>query len=50
MNLRIFVALATTAMLLLVLAQAQQSHWAAADDNTAKYIIDMERKWAEGVR
>lgn len=30
-------------------AAAQQSHWAAADDKTANYIIDMERKWAEGV-
>jgi uncharacterized protein DUF4440 len=28
---------------------AQQSHWAAADDKTAKFMIDMERKWAEGV-
>ena len=37
------------AMLLLVEAHAQQSHWASADDKTAKYIIDMERKWAEGV-
>jgi hypothetical protein len=49
MNLRIFVALPTTTMLLLVPAHAQQSHWASADDSTAKYIIDMERKWAEGV-
>ncbi len=30
-------------------AHAQESHWASADDKTAKYIIDMERKWAEGV-
>jgi hypothetical protein len=30
-------------------ALAQQSHWASPDDPTAKYIIDMERKWAEGV-
>lgn len=28
---------------------AQQSHWAPADDTTARYIVDMERKWAEGV-
>ena len=28
---------------------AQQSHWAAADDKTAMFMIDMERKWAEGV-
>jgi len=48
MRLTIFAA-ATAAMLLLVQAQAQQSRWAPADDQTAKYIIDMERKWAEGV-
>jgi hypothetical protein len=29
--------------------QAQQSHWATADDKTAKFMVDMERKWAEGV-
>lgn len=28
---------------------AQESHWASADNKTAQYIIDMERKWAEGV-
>jgi hypothetical protein len=54
MNLRIcseaIGAVATWAMLLLVpAAQAQQSHWASTDDKTAKYIIDMERRWAEGV-
>ena len=49
MNSRILVALLTAAMSLPVLAHAQQSRWAAADDDTAKYIIDMERKWAEGV-
>lgn len=42
-------ALGTAAALLLALAYAQQSHWAAADDQAAKYIIDMERQWAEGV-
>ena len=30
-------------------ASAQQSHWAALDDKTAQFMIDMERKWAEGV-
>jgi Domain of unknown function (DUF4440) len=30
-------------------AHAQQSHWATSDDKTAKFMIDMERKWAEGV-
>jgi hypothetical protein len=43
------VAVPTLAVLLLIPAQAQQSHWASADDKTAKYIVDMERKWAEGV-
>ncbi len=47
MALRIF-AVATIAVLLLAPASAQQSHWASADDPAAKYIIDMERKWAEG--
>jgi uncharacterized protein DUF4440 len=53
MNLRSFSgaigAVATGVMLLLVPAgHAQQSRWASADDKTAKYMIDMERKWAEG--
>ena len=48
MHLRILVA-ATAIVLLLVQAHAQQGRWASADDQTAKYIIDMERKWAEGV-
>src|SRR5260370_4016945 len=30
-------------------AYSQQSHWATPDDKTAKFMIDMERKWAEGV-
>ena len=48
MHLRILAA-ALAAALLLVPAHAQQSHWASADDKTAQYIIDMERKSAEGV-
>jgi len=48
MNLRIC-AVAIAAALLLVPSRAQQSFWASADDQTAKYIIEMERKWAEGV-
>ena len=48
MHLRVF-AVAIAARLLLVPAYAQQSHWSPADDKTAKYIIEMERKWAEGV-
>jgi hypothetical protein len=47
MHFRFFAA--ASALLMLTSAQAQQSHWAAADDQTAKYIIEMERKWAEGV-
>ena len=48
MHLRICV-MAIGWALLLVPGRAQQSHWASADDKTAKYIIEMERKWAEGV-
>src|SRR5246127_4895039 len=48
MRLRIF-AVAVAATLLLATAHAQQSHWASPDDKIAKYIIEMERKWAEGV-
>ena len=42
-------ASAIAATVLLVPAFAQQSHWAATNDKTAQYIIEMERKWAEGV-
>jgi hypothetical protein len=48
MCLRVFAA-AIAPTLLLVPVYAQQSHWASADDKTAQYIIEMERKWAEGV-
>src|SRR5271165_878152 len=41
--------LATCAVVLMTTAYAQQSHWATPDDKTAKFMIDMERKWAEGV-
>ena len=41
--------IAIAAIFLFNTAQAQQSHWAATNDPTAKYIVDMERKWAEGV-
>ncbi|HUX43707.1 MAG TPA: nuclear transport factor 2 family protein [Terracidiphilus sp.] len=47
-NLRILAA-AAAAVWLLVPVCAQQSHWASANDKTAQYMIDMERKWAEGV-
>ena len=49
MNKRTFALAAATIVLLVAPAHAQQSHWASPDDRTAKYIIDMERKWAEGV-
>jgi hypothetical protein len=42
-------ASAIAVTLLVVSGSAQQSHWASAGDKTAKYIIEMERKWAEGV-
>lgn len=48
MHARIFaMALAGIAGLLPV--AAQQSHWAEANDPTAQFIIESERKWAEGV-
>ena len=43
------ICLATCVAFLMNAAYAQQSHWDTADDKTAKYMIDMERKWAEGV-
>jgi len=46
---RIF-ASAVAAAQLLVPASAQRGHWASPDDKTAQSIIEMERKWAEGVR
>jgi len=39
----------TCAVFLTTVAHAQQSHWATADDKNAKFMIEMERKWAEGV-
>ena len=48
MHLKI-VTVTTAIVLLFIPAHAQQSRWASADDKSAKYIIDMERKWAEGV-
>jgi hypothetical protein len=48
MHLRVF-ATTIAATLSFVPVYAQQSHWSSADDKTAKYMIEMERKWAEGV-
>jgi|SRR5579859_2736194 len=42
-------AFSIAATLLLVPASAQQSHWASPGDKAAKYLVEMERKWAEGV-
>jgi hypothetical protein len=36
-------------VVLMTSANAQQSRWATSDDKTAKFMIGMERKWAEGV-
>ena len=41
--------LITCVVVLMTAAYAQQSHWATPDDKTAKFMIDLERKWAEGV-
>src|ERR1700675_1195350 len=41
--------LVTCVVVLMTAAYAQQSHWATPDDRTAKFMIDMERKWAEGI-
>src|ERR1700693_395468 len=41
--------LVTCVVVVTTTGYAQSSHWAAADDKTAKFMIDMERKWAEGV-
>jgi hypothetical protein len=49
MNLRILAVAIAPILMLVPPAHAQQSHWASANDKTAKYIVDMERKWAEGV-
>jgi len=43
------ICLAMCVVVFMTAAQAQQSHWATPDDKTAKFMIDMERKWAEGV-
>lgn len=48
MNSRIFAAPLATLVFFIPL-YAQQSHWASPNDKTAQYIVDMERKWADGV-
>ncbi len=43
------ICVATCVVVFMIAAYAQQSHWATSDDKTAKFMVDMERKWAEGV-
>jgi Domain of unknown function (DUF4440) len=43
------ICLVPCVIVVISVTQAQQSHWASPDDKTAKFMIDMERKWAEGV-
>ena len=45
----LFLVVALCSGLVSTSVYAQQSHWASSDDKTAQYMIDMERKWAEGV-
>jgi len=40
-------ALAVFAIMTAVVAHGQQGKWASADDQSAKYMIDAERQWAE---
>lgn len=42
-------AVVAMAVVLITPLYAQKSHWAAPDDKTAQFMIDQERKWAEGV-
>ena len=37
----------SVSLLFSTLAHAQESHWAAPNDATAKMLIDWERQWAE---
>jgi hypothetical protein len=46
---RLRILLLMCVVVLITAAYAQQSHWATPDDKTAQFMIDMERKWAEGV-
>ena len=39
--------LAIFAIMTAVAAHGQQARWVSADDQTAKYMIDSERQWAE---
>ena len=39
----------TYVLVFVTAACAQQSHWAEPGDKSAMFMVDMERKWAEGV-
>lgn len=41
--------IAAAAMAAVLPAAAEQSHWAATNDPTARFIIEGERKWNEGI-
>ena len=47
MSFKPITALMLFTLILTGVAHAQQGRWAAADDATAKFIIDAERQWAE---
>jgi Domain of unknown function (DUF4440) len=47
MTLKPIVTSAVFAIIAVAVVHAQQGRWAAADDATAKFIIDAERQWAE---
>ena len=41
------VVLLVVTIIAVVVVHAQQGQWAAADNSTAKYLVDAERQWAE---
>jgi hypothetical protein len=47
MRLKPVMAFVVLAVISIAAALGQQAHWAAADDPTAKFIVDAERQWAE---
>jgi len=47
LNLLMRMTVASLVLLTVVAAHGQQGQWAAANDATAKYMLDMERQWAE---
>jgi hypothetical protein len=47
LNLLMRMTVAFLVLLTVVAAHGQQGQWASANDATAKYMLDMERQWAE---